>query len=87
MEKCALIEERLLAPPISPAHFSQLALPIMASGEDEILVYESIVRGHHVYKDLDTNDRRDVFQNLIHSREGQKPRGSSSHRQIGSRSR
>ena len=52
MEKCALIKERLLAPPISPAHFSQLDLPIMASGEDVILVYESIVRGHHVYKDI-----------------------------------
>ena len=38
MEKCALIEERLLAPPISPAHFSF-----------------------------------QLFQNLIHSREGQKP--------------
>ena len=45
MEKCALIEERLLAPPISPAEFSQLDLPIMASGEDAILVTKVLFEG------------------------------------------
>jgi hypothetical protein len=49
------MEERLLAPPISPIHFSQLNLllaPITASGEAVILVYENIIRGHHVYIDI-----------------------------------
>ena len=48
--------------PISPAHFLQLDLPIMASGEDTILIYEGIVQGHAlcVPRYLDTNDRRDI---------------------------
>ena len=48
MEKCALIEERLLVPPISPAHFSQLDLLIMASYWFTKVLFE----GHHVYKDI-----------------------------------
>ena len=41
-------------------HMLMGTIAIMASGEDVILILESIFRGHHVYRYLVTNDGRDT---------------------------
>ena len=65
--KCALIRESILPPPVGTAYSHvqcsscSLAMVSVDPADMAVLIHESVVRGHHIYKEMSLAHLKIVF--------------------------